>query len=79
MTRLSNPKLTPHLILGVPGAQGVGQQHGLEDAHGAPLAPLALVILVILVTLAGASGADPPVCCPTPRIKCMSVKDPSKG
>ena len=50
-----------HLILWVPGAQGVGQENSLEDAHRAPLAPLTLVILVVLVTLAVATRADPPV------------------
>ena len=62
----------PHLN-GVPGAEGIGQQHSLEDAHGAPLAsPSLLPLLPLLLPVSSvsvASGADPSVCCCTPGVK----------
>ena len=65
--------VTSLLILsGVPGAESIGQQHGLEDAHGAPLAsPSLLPLLPLLLPVSSvsvASSADPTVGCCTPVV-----------
>ena len=83
LIRTSPPELVgtiyvckPHLILWVSGAQGIGQQYGLKDAHWAPLAS---VLVLASVTLSGASGADSPVCCPAPGGKYLSIADPNQS
>merc|ERR1712025_275735 len=56
--------LQSQAALWMSGAEGIGQQHSLEDAHWAPLASLALLPILLPVSIATGAVSSVGCCAP---------------